>query len=72
MIYGTEHDPRSEGKHTEHNDDDAATIFAKLFLEQYQYNKRMREKESHEVHQAVLQSMHVKQQQSNTDLDESV
>lgn len=49
MIYGTEHDPHSENKHTENNGDDAATIFAKLFLEQYQYDKRMREKSSHEA-----------------------
>jgi hypothetical protein len=47
MTYETEHALHSEDMHpieAERNSDDAATIFAKLFLEQYQYNKRMREK----------------------------
>lgn len=47
MIHETEYDPHTEGMHprdAEHDEDDAATIFARLFLEQYQYNKRMREK----------------------------
>lgn len=51
MVHETEHDPHSEDMHpveAEHDEDDAATIFARLFLEQYQYNKRMREKRLHE------------------------
>ena len=46
MTHETNHDPDSI--EAERDDDDPATIFARLFLEQYQYNKRLREKRSQE------------------------